>query len=149
MPDPLDLILRDLRRMSASAAAGAHDEENAKKLAFAEFGTVNAPARPAMSAAVDRSQGAVFASVTRKVAAVFDGQTRSGVAIVTDVGADLAELVRDEIGNNTPPPLAESTIAARRRRGNTSTRTLVDSGDMQRSIKVETREGEDSWPDDE
>lgn len=149
MPDVLDILLRDLKRLSAGAAVGAHDEANAAKLAYAEFGTPIAPARPALSAATDRAQAAVFAAVARKVGAVLDGRSRAGEAIVQDVGADLAEQVRDEIGNNLPPPLADSTIAARRRRGNLSTRTLVDSGDMQAAIKSEARAGENQWPDDE
>lgn len=146
MPDPLDLLLRNLQRLSAATAVGAHDEDNAQKLAYSEFGTVNAPARPTLSAVTDRNERAIGAAIDRKVGAVLDGKTRTGVAIMQDVGADLAEMVRDEVGNNTPPPLAPSTAASRRRRGKDE-RTLVDSGDMQRGIRAETREGENVWPD--
>jgi hypothetical protein len=58
--------------------------------------------------------------------------------------------VRDAIDGNTPPPLAPSTLAARRRRGNFSARTLVDTGKMRLSIKVDTKPGARAeWPDDD
>lgn len=156
MPDPLDLLLRNLQRLNAATAVGAHDEENARKLAYSEFGSAVEPSqtregaviRPTLSAVTDRSERAISAAIDRKVAAVLDGKTRTGVAIMQDVGADLAEMVREEIGNNTPPPLAPSTVASRRRRGKDE-RTLVDSGDMQVSIRAETRDGENVWPDEE
>lgn len=149
MPDALDLLIRDLKRLSGSAQVGALDEETARKLAFSEFGTVHAPTRPTLSAATDRAERDIFAAVDRKVAAVLTGKSRTGRAIVQDVGADLAEQVREEIGNNVPPPLAASTIRARQRRGNADTRTLVDSGDMQRGIGVESKDGVGTWPDED
>ncbi len=61
----------------------------------------------------------------------------------------LAEEVRDAIDGNTPPALAPSTLAARRRRGNFSARTLVDTGKMRLAIKVDTKPGASAeWPDD-
>lgn len=148
MPDALDIILRDLQRMSAGAAVGAHDEVNATKLKRQEFGTPTIPPRPTLTAATDRAERPIFDAVARKVRAVLDGKSRAGEAIVQDVGADLAEQVRDEIANNVQPPLAESTKASRRRRGKDD-RTLVDSGDMKASIRVETRADEDQWPNED
>ena len=57
--------------------------------------------------------------------------------------------VRDAIDGNTAPALAPSTLAARRRRGNFSARTLVDTGKMRLAIKVDTKPGASAeWPDD-
>ena len=53
------------------------------------------------------------------------------------------------IDGNTAPPLAPSTLAARRKRGNFSARTLVDTGKMRLAIKVDTKPGASAeWPDD-
>lgn len=137
MTDPLDRIIRDLTRMHGSAAVGALDEENARKLLFSEFGTVTAPPRPTLSVATDAARPSIDRAIASKVGAVLDGKSSAtGVQILGAVGRDLAEQVRERIDNNTPPELAPSTLATRRRRGQ-GDRTLVASGDMMRSIDVE------------
>lgn len=147
--DDLDRLIRHLSRLPAAARVGALDEENARKLSYSEFGTVTAPPRPALSATTDRNASAVHRAVSRRVGAVIDGKTaQTGEAILGAVGADLAEEVRNAIDSNTPPPLAPSTIAARRRRGNSSDRTLVDTGEMMRSITVDTKAGVGDWQDE-
>lgn len=147
--DDLDRLIRRLDRLPAAARIGALDEVNAQKLAYSEFGTVREPPRPALSAATDRNANAVHRAVARRVGAVIDGKTaQTGEAILGAVGADLAEEVRNAIDSNTPPALAPSTLAARRRRGNSSDRTLVDTGEMMRSITVDTKAGVGDWADE-
>lgn len=142
MHDALDALIARMSRLPASAQVGALDEENAQKLARQEFGTRTAPMRPTLSAATDRAEGAINRAIARRVGMVIDGaDARDGEVLLGEVGEMLAEEVRDAIDNNTPPPLAPSTIANRRRRGNESTRTLVDSGKMRLSIRVETKRG--------
>lgn len=146
MPDALDLLIRDLSRIDARARVGALDEVNATKLAHSEFGTLHAPPRPTISAATDRAEGDIHAAIKRRVLCVIDAtRTVDGKTILGEVGGMLKEQVQEAIGNNTPPPLAPSTLAARRRRGNESTRTLVDTGDMQASITVETKATTKEW----
>jgi hypothetical protein len=147
MPDPLDLLIRDLSRIDARARVGALDEENATKLHHSEFGTLHAPPRPTLSAATDRAEGDIHAAIKRRLLGVIDStRTIDGKTILGEVGGMLAEQVKEAIGNNTPPnPLAPPTLAARRRRGNESTRTLVDTGDMQASITVETKASTKGW----
>ena len=147
-----------MQHLDASARVGALDEENARKLSLQEFGSAQGPAgtkgehnviRPTLSAATDRNANAIRRATDRKVAAVVDGKsTQTGQDILADVAADLAEEVQNEIDGNVPPVLAASTLAARRRRGNASERTLVDTGDMLRSIKVEAKRGDGGWPDE-
>lgn len=137
MTDPLDRIIRDVSRMHGSAAVGALDEENARKLLFSEFGTVTAPPRPTLSVATDAARASIDRAIARRVGDVLDGKSsQTGAQIVGGVGRDLAEQVRERIGNDTPPELAPSTLATRRRRGQ-GDRTLVATGDMLRSIDVE------------
>lgn len=152
MPDAFDLLIRDVSRLSASAVVGAvDDEENASHLSAAETGTRTAKPRPTLSAATDRLTRPINDAIKRRVVAVLSAQrTMTGEAILGEVGGMLAEEVRDAIDGNTPPPLAPSTLAARRRRGNFSARTLVDTGKMRLSIKVDTKPGATAqWPDDD
>lgn len=139
MPDALDRILADLKRLDGSAVVGALDPENATKMALAEFGTVTEPTRRTLTPTTDRLTPAIFRKVTREVGDVLDGKGRgvTGREIVGDVARDLAEEVQAAIDGNTPPALAPSTLAARRRRGQ-GDRSLVASGEMLRSIGVET-----------
>lgn len=134
MTDPLVRIIRDLSRMHGSAAVGALDEETATKLRFSEFGTATAEPRPTISVATDAARPSIDRAIARRVGDVMDGKsTASGVEVLTPVARDLAEQVQERIDNNTPPPLAASTLATRRRRGQ-GDRTLVATGDMLRGI---------------
>jgi len=151
MPDAFDQLIRDVARLSASAVVGAvDDEENATKLAYSEFGTRTAPPRPTLSAATDRLARPINDAIKRRVVAVLSAsRTMTGETILGEVGGMLAEEVRDAIDGNTAPALAPSTLAARRRRGNFSARTLVDTGKMRLAIKVDTKPGASAeWPDD-
>ena len=152
MPDAFDQLIRDVSRLSASAVVGAvDDEENATKLAYSEFGTRTAPPRPTLSAATDRLARPINDAIRRRVVDVLSAKrTMTGETILGEVGAMLAEETRDAIDGNTPPnPLAASTLAARRRRGVFTTRTLVDTGKMRLAIKVDTKPGASAeWPDD-
>jgi len=151
MPDTFDQLIRDVSRLSASAVVGAvDDEENATKLAYQEFGTRTAPPRPTLSAATDRLARPINDAIKRRIVDVLSvKRTMTGETILGEVGGMLAEEVRDDIDGNRPPVLAASTLAARRRRGNFSARTLVDTGKMRLSIKVDTKPGARAeWPDD-
>lgn len=149
MPDALDQLIRDLSRLDARARTGSLDEENATKLAYQEFGTATAPMRPTLSAATDRAEGDIARAIDRRVAQVIHGQrTMTGKTLLGEVAGMLQEQVVEAIDGNTPPELAPSTLAARRRRGNESTRTLVDTGDMKASITTEAKDGASDWPDD-
>lgn len=150
MPDDFDRLIARMKRLDASARVGALDEENARKLAYQEFGTETAPMRPTLSVTTDRLKAAMDRAVDRRLRDAMDGKgTASGEAILRAVGEDLREEVVAAIENNTPPPLAPSTLANRRGRGNPSTRSLVDTGDMRDAIKVETKAGTGDWADGE
>lgn len=139
MRDRIDNLISDLARLDGAAEVGALDPVNAQKLALSEFGTRTAPPRPTLSVTTDALTPAINRSIARQVGAVLDGKGRgtTGQEIVGDVARDLGEEVQNAIDGDTRPELALSTAASRRRRGK-DTRTLVDSGDMLRSIKVRT-----------
>lgn len=149
MTDPLDRLIRDLARLDASARVGALDEKNASHLHWAEFGTrTGEPPRPTVSVATDKARASIERAVAKRVGDVFDGKSSAtGRDVLQKVGDDLAELIQEQIDSNTQPALAKSTLAARRRAGQ-GDRTLVASGEMMKSIKVETSSDPDRWRDD-
>jgi len=152
-------LVRGVGRLSGSAAVGALDEENARKLAWSEVGSALDPlpstprdgavVRPTLSVTTDRLRPAIDRAIKADVQAVLDGRGRgvTGQEVMADVGRDLAEEVQHAIDGNVQPPLAKSTLAARRRRGQ-GDRTLVASSEMLRSIKVETSADPDGLKDE-
>lgn len=150
MPDAFDRLVADLARLNGTARVGALDEENATKLSYSEFGTTTEPPRPTLSATFDQSEAAMRRAIDKRIGAVLDGKSSaSGRVILSEVAEEEAELVREAIDGNTPPPLADSTLAARRRRGNDSDRSLVDTGRMLGSIRVESKNDTKPWDDGE
>jgi hypothetical protein len=124
---------------------------NAQKLAWSEFGTTRGvPPRPTLSVTTDRLTPAIDRSIKRQVGEAIDGRSRgvTGQEIVGGVARDLAEEVRNAIDGNTGKELAPPTKASRRRRGK-DTRTLVDEGDMLKSIDVRTSADPKAFADDE
>jgi hypothetical protein len=150
MPDAFDQLIRDFSALSATADIGALDEATATKLQRTEFGTLTARPRPTLSAATDRNAGAINRAIDSRIKQVIDTRrAMTGETLLGEVGEMLAEEVRDAIDNNTPPPLAASTLAARRKRGNFSARTLVDTGKMRLGIGVKTARGADGFAGEE
>ena len=149
MPDDFDRLLADLKRLDARARVGALDETNAQKLAYTEFGTVTEPPRPTITAAFDRTKATMRRAIDRKIGAVIDGKSEAGGRrILSEVGEDFAEVVREAIDSNVPPENAPSTLAAKRRKGQ-GDRTLVATGGMRGSITVESKSDTKAWQDEE
>lgn len=144
-----DELIRGVGRLSGSAVVGALDEENATKLAYSEFGTTTAPPRPTLSVTTDRLRPAIDRAIKADAQAALDGRGRgvTGQEVMADVARDLAEEVQHAIDGDAQPPLADSTLRQRRRRGQ-GDRTLVATGEMLRSIKVETSADPDGLKDD-
>lgn len=148
--DGLDALIRSFARLGDdTAAAGIFgDEENATKAMFAEFGTTTAPPRPFMSRAAIAAEEAAVRVVRDAVGENVDGASRSRRVVAKSpakAAADnLAENMRAEIDRGVPPPLAASTLAARRSRGNSDTTPLRDTGAMRSAIKSKAGPGEGS-----
>lgn len=141
-PDKLDRLIGRLRHASATADVGIVDDPtNAQHLFWAEFGTITEPPRPTLSRAYDQHERALERAIDQRVGELVDGDITSGEAVLREPAHDLAEAARENIDGNRPPPLAKSTIAARRSRGNLSERTLVDTGKMRDAVLAVVREG--------
>ena len=146
--DALDRLIRDLKNLDASARTGVIDNErNASKLLWQELGTENAPARPTLSATTDRLAPSIDRAIKRRVGLVLDGKVHTtGQEILADLARDLQEEVVAQINDDTTPELAESTKAARRRKG-LDNRTLVETGDMRDAITVQVKANSKPWLD--
>jgi hypothetical protein len=118
-------------------------------LSWSETGTPTSDPRPTLSVTTDRLRPAIDRAIKADVQAVLDGRGRgvTGQEVLADVGRDLAEEVQNVIDGNQQPPLAPSTLRQRRRRGQ-GDRTLVATGEMLRSIKVETSADPDGLKDE-
>lgn len=137
--DELDKLVKRLGKLSAHARVGALDPKAAQKLAWAEFGTITAPARPVLSATTDRNAGAINRAIDAKVGQVLDGKDLSGADLLRGVGEDLAELVRESIAGPAAPgkrKLKPSTLASRRSRGNNDDTPLVDRSILESGEKA-------------
>lgn len=103
--------------------------------AVQEFGSVkmSIPPRPTKGPAIEKGQQKIrdgIAAATRRAfkgtQTVEQGLDQLGMVVVGDIKKEIRDL--------TTPELKESTLAARRRRGNTSEKPLVDSGLMLQEV---------------
>lgn len=98
----------------------------------------NIPERPFIRGTFEKEQAALAAVATKAGAGVMSGRLSNGRALDL-LGGWGAGAVKKYIarGAPIPPPLAASTIEARRRRGAYSTRPLADRGHLLNSINHE------------
>lgn len=146
--DDTPRVIRQLGRIGTrTARAGIFTNEvEAEKLGFQEFGTEtkddeeHVPQRQTIAPAFDASEDDYVELVAEGVDRTIAGG--DGQRVAGDLAKRMADDQRTRILSNTPPVLADSTIAARRRRGNSSTNTLVDEGDMLKAIEHDVIAGE-------
>lgn len=155
-------VFRRLRGADLTAVAGIFSPEKAEeaeKLTYQEFGTkvrsesafqkdateatgaVRVPQRQTVAPAFDEGEDEIVEDIADGLYDVIRGAWY-GDKLAERTAETLADNIRARIESNTPPPLAESTLAARRRRGNNSTQTLVDEGDMLKAIEHTVVRGE-------
>lgn len=134
-------------KMNVGVLAGSTNEDTGEPIApYAaanEYGTANIPARPAFRNTVG-DKSAEWGETLRKLVA---GQTQDAAGIekaFNVMGQIMVQDIRDTIEHSVPPPNAQSTIDAKRRKGRAKPdQTLVDSGSYQRSIDHEIINGDE------
>lgn len=116
----------DTQEVAAGWLGSAHYEDGtpvAYVAAIQEFGHApSIPPRPFMRPTVDaKSQewGKVYAHMVKTAS--------SGNAVLEVMGGKIAGDMREAISEVTSPGLADSTLKARQRKGNGSTKPLVDT----------------------
>lgn len=122
-------LRRLMRQLDAGeVVVGALDEENAAKLAFAEFGTATAPPRPVVRQTLDANARRYGDMMEREVLAGIDGK-KSAPNVLDAVGRAFMKDLRQAILDFSTPGNAPSTIAAKGKDD-----PLVDSGELVRGI---------------
>jgi hypothetical protein len=94
----------------------------------------NIPARPSMEPGIKDAQSAITKRFRNAGEAALDGKPDVTMKEFHAAGLAAELSIKNKINSNIPPPLAASTLAARRRRGHSSTRTLVEFGEMRNAV---------------
>lgn len=101
-----------------------------------EFGSPanNIPPRPFLIPGVEAAQKDAVKHLKRGAERALDGQVDAGEKALHSAGLIAQNSVRATINEGIPPPLKPSTLAARRRRGRTGTKPLIDTGQLRNAI---------------
>lgn len=94
----------------------------------------NMPARPTLIPGIEKAQEKIAYHLGSAALAAVLGDSASVEASLAKAGRVAVSSIQNEITDGTFAPLADRTIKARLRRGRTSTRPLVDSGQFRRAI---------------
>lgn len=108
----------------------------AGKLGNAEIGyimengapEVNITARPHLKPGVRDAQSRVTDLLKQAGRLALEGRPDAVTRAYHAVGLTVQSAIKARIRAGIPPPLADSTLAARRRRGRTGTKPLIDTG---------------------
>lgn len=95
---------------------------------------VGIPARPTLRPGIQAAQREINRRLELAGRAATDGRPASVRAQFAAAGSAGAQSVKQMINSNVGPPLAASTIAARKRAGIKSERTLVRTGQMRNAV---------------
>lgn len=131
-------ILKTIGELKGAAVdVGAFDEVNAAKLAYAEFGTPTAPARPVIRQTIEARRRQLGLSVEAELDAMIR-RGKSTRAALAAIGASVAGELRAAIYAFSDPPNAPTT-ALRKLKND----PLVNSGEMAERVtwRVVSRRG--------
>lgn len=101
-----------------------------------EFGApgANIPARPHLVPAVEGAEKKIGEQLKKGAKAACEGDRQGVINALTAAGLVGEMAVKAKITSVLPPPLAASTIAARKSRGRTGTVPLIDTGEYRNRI---------------
>jgi phage gpG-like protein len=92
------------------------------------------PARPFLKPGIESKQDDIAAALVKTGRAALDGKPEAvdrGYNITGLIGQNA---VRAKINEGAPPPLKPATLAARRARGRTGDKPLIDTGQLRNSL---------------
>jgi len=126
---------REYRRpaeLSIAAAAG---------YCFHNFGmpSKNIPQRQFLEPGIKNADDAISVRMAKAGQGALDGKEEEVLNNMNAVGVIAASSVKSKITAGPFVPLGESTLAARRRRGRTGTKPLIDTGQLRNSISYVIR----------
>lgn len=94
----------------------------------------NIPARPFLVPGVRAAEDKTSDQLKKAAQAALDGKDADVDKRLTAAGLIAESSVKNTINAGVAPGLADSTLAARRRRGRTGTVPLIDTGELRNSI---------------
>ena len=100
----------------------------------------NIPARPFMRPGIMSVKGNIAIALEKGARGAIHGEKLAVDKALNIAGLTAQSAIRGKINEGIAPELAESTLAARRARGRTGTKPLVDTGQLLNSINYVIRE---------
>jgi len=95
---------------------------------------MNLPARPFLVPGVEAIKDKISNRLKKAANAAIDGRPEEVEKHLRAAGLQAESSIRATITNGDFAPLSERTIEARRRRGKTSEKPLIDTGQMRRAV---------------
>lgn len=92
------------------------------------------PARPFLKPGIADKQDDITATFVKVGQAALDGRAEAVDRGFNAVGLIGQNAVRAKINEGVPPPLKESTLEARRARGRTGDKPLIDTGQLRNAL---------------
>jgi hypothetical protein len=140
-----DLVKQEVLVGIPSDKADRQDGEslnNAARLYISEYGApeANIPARPTVMPGIEAAREEINKRMVSVARAAMAGNAQSVDQGMHAAGLAAADSIKEMINSNTPPPLAERTLADRRARGVTRTNTLVDEAEMRNAVTYIVRD---------
>lgn len=94
----------------------------------------NIPPRPWLNPGVDSAKTEIAARFMKTAEAALDGKIDAVEKGLNGAGLIAQNAVRKKITDGPFQPLAETTLASRRRRGRTGEKPLIDTGQFRRAV---------------
>ncbi|HVI10225.1 MAG TPA: hypothetical protein VND65_18185 [Candidatus Binatia bacterium] len=124
-----------------AAEARGTDITNAALAYLHNYGspTQNIPARPFAEPGIEAAKVEIGDGFQKAGLAALDGKPDVMMKNLHAIGIRASTSIRNKINEGIPPPLAASTIRARKRRGRTGTKPLVDTAQMRNAVTYVVR----------
>ena len=149
--DKFSKVVKNLSLMSSDVLVGVpHEGANRKETGPMNNATIayiqdngspaaNIPARPFMRPGIKAVQPKVVEALRAGALAALHGEATGVDRALNVAGLTAQSSIRGTINAGIAPPLAARTLAARRARGRTGEKPLVDTGQLRNSINYIVR----------
>lgn len=105
---------------------------------YNEFGLGNLPPRPFMRNAIDKNTNTISKYIDLQIKLIWEGEISGKVALMR-IGEYIRGLIIRSIASASTwaVPLTESTLKAKRKRGILNNKTLIEDGNLIKSIRYQ------------
>jgi hypothetical protein len=145
--DELQKVLRSIQQLASEEVlvgipASTTERQDGEAINNATIGYIqengspvnNLPARPFLVPGVQHAIPDATAQLKKGAQEALSGDAEAANKRMHAAGIVAQNAVRSHINSGVPPPLAEATLEARRRRGRTGEVPLIDTGQLRNSI---------------